>query len=136
MIGKALDGIESTQESGTRFQDHPPKSVTVELMLLDGSVEVLHQDWVKWLTQKHVFLGLVIIVIGKLMFVLEIARITSFTFYQTSQIAMQVIVLNNHFSSLSKILKKLFQTFIFKKLRTLSCLHYFWPNKYYFVSSI
>ena len=47
LIGKALDGTESVPVLGPRFQHHPPKKITVELLLLDGSVEVLHQDWVK-----------------------------------------------------------------------------------------
>ena len=47
LIGKVLDGTESAQVLAPRFQLHPPKMITVELLLLDGSAEVLHQDWVK-----------------------------------------------------------------------------------------
>ena len=47
LIGKALDGTESVPVLGPRFQHAPPKKSTVELMVLDGSSEVLHQDWVK-----------------------------------------------------------------------------------------
>ena len=114
LIGKALDGIESARASGRRFQHHPLKSIIVELMVLDGSVEVLHQAWVKRSTQKFVLLIIVIIVGEMLTFKLGTAGITCFTIYKTPD-AMQVIVLNNQFSTLSKILKKITSNFLFSK---------------------
>ena len=47
LIGKALDGIESTHLLGPRFRHHPPNRCTVELEVLDGSANVQYQDWVK-----------------------------------------------------------------------------------------
>ena len=102
LIGKALGGIASAQALGPRFQHYPPKQTTVELVLQDGSVEILHQAWVKPLLRKLVFLVIVIIVFGMLMLRLGIAASTCFTICPTPHVAIVVIVLNNHFSSLSK----------------------------------
>ena len=60
LIGKALGGIASVPALGPRFQHHPPNIGTVELNALDGSA-VLHQTWVKLLTQKFVLFIIVII---------------------------------------------------------------------------